>query len=307
MSDQSLEEWRGLPEPYDKYEISSWGNCRNARSGRLLKKQPRGGYLKYGLCVDGRVVDRFAHRLVAMSFLPETFSDILTINHIDRNPHNNRVENLECVTQKENNAHKSKHEHRRISQKNKPVDQYSLDGILVKEYVSIREAERETGFWQAGIAACAQGKFRTAHGFIWKYKESYDAEGETWVNFCINGKEIKISSAGRISVENGLKNYGWKTDTGYLRVQVNGKKYYVHRLVADIFCAKPADYNKNYVVDHQNEIKTDNRAANLRWVTKSENSNFAKRKRVKPLQATSTATGEVLLFCVLQNCYSQTS
>ena len=46
------------------------------------------------------------------------------------------------------------------------------------------------------------------------------------------------------------------------------KNHYVHRLVAEAFCEHPAgcDY-----VDHINNVKTDNRAANLQWLTQKAN------------------------------------
>lgn len=61
----------------------------------------------------------------------------------------------------------------------------------------------------------------------------------------------------------------------YLSVSLGKfKKNTVHRLVAIHFCEqKPG---KNHV-DHINSERTDNRAANLRWVTQQENNSWQKR------------------------------
>lgn len=74
---------------------------------------------------------------------------------------------------------------------------------------------------------------------------------------------------------------------GYLRVSFsdghrNYKHYEVHRLVALHFVP---GYQEGLVVNHKNEIKTDNRADNLEWCTYQYNINYSdvvawKRKEV---------------------------
>ena len=64
---------------------------------------------------------------------------------------------------------------------------------------------------------------------------------------------------------------------GYLRVSLsdghrNYKHYEVHRLVALHFVP---GYKKGLVVNHINEIKTDNRAENLEWCTYQYNLNYS--------------------------------
>lgn len=71
----------------------------------------------------------------------------------------------------------------------------------------------------------------------------------------------------------GSKTFIWKRGCtgargGYLRVVINGKNYFVHRLVAETFIPNPE--GKPFV-DHINRNRTDNRRQNLRFVTASEN------------------------------------
>lgn len=54
----------------------------------------------------------------------------------------------------------------------------------------------------------------------------------------------------------------------YYRINLNNKKYSVHRLVAETFINNPD--SKPYV-DHINRNPLDNRLDNLRWVTGTEN------------------------------------
>ena len=51
---------------------------------------------------------------------------------------------------------------------------------------------------------------------------------------------------------------------GYLRVRINGKRVFVHRLIANAFLNFPVEGYLAKCVDHINRIKSDNRLANLR-------------------------------------------
>jgi hypothetical protein len=54
---------------------------------------------------------------------------------------------------------------------------------------------------------------------------------------------------------------------GYLRIRVDGKYYFAHRLAWLYFYGRFPDHE----IDHINRIKTDNRIANLREATVTEN------------------------------------
>lgn len=52
----------------------------------------------------------------------------------------------------------------------KKVYQYTLDGELVGVYPSTSEAERQTGFYHQGIAACCRGVIKQSKGYKWSYE-----------------------------------------------------------------------------------------------------------------------------------------
>lgn len=62
------------------------------------------------------------------------------------------------------------------------------------------------------------------------------------------------------------------THNGYHRVLLynkeGSKKFFVHRLVAEVFCFKKTE---ELQVNHLNGMKTDNSFRNLEWVTNSQN------------------------------------
>ena len=94
------EEWRVI-EGYENYSVSNLGNVRNDKRGNILKGillKTGGGYLKvflYDNDICGK--HKLIHRLVAIAFLPNP-NNLPEVDHINRTPNDNRVENLRWIT-----------------------------------------------------------------------------------------------------------------------------------------------------------------------------------------------------------------
>lgn len=97
------EVWRKI-EGYEKYSISSIGNVRNDKTGRVLSNGVSGKYHNIQLCKNNIARTYLVHRLVAKAFI-SNYSENLVINHINLDGLDNRVENLEVCTQAENIRH----------------------------------------------------------------------------------------------------------------------------------------------------------------------------------------------------------
>lgn len=131
------------------------------------------GHFTYG-CANGEGYKRVTykdkeykvHRLVGECYLPNP-NNYDEIDHIDRNPSNNNVENLRW-------ADRSIQCKNRVLPNNnansKAVLQYSLEGELVREWPSAAECGRN-GFRQQHVSACCNGKLKHHKKYIWKYAD----------------------------------------------------------------------------------------------------------------------------------------
>lgn len=107
------EVWAAIPGYEGLYEVSNYGNVRSlARKttrGKLLKPyiNKYNGYATVSLSKNNRAKTLRVHKLVMITFrpienLPKGYCKDYTIDHIDGDKTNNRLDNLEWVTQSEN-------------------------------------------------------------------------------------------------------------------------------------------------------------------------------------------------------------
>jgi len=76
-----------------------------SRFGRPIKHQvSNNGYVRVELWQGGRGKKYLLHRLLAQAFIPNP-ENKPQVNHIDGDPQNNELNNLEWVTQSENQLH----------------------------------------------------------------------------------------------------------------------------------------------------------------------------------------------------------
>tara|TARA_R110000744_G_scaffold66655_1_gene136232 strand:- start:18 stop:458 length:441 start_codon:yes stop_codon:yes gene_type:complete len=87
----------------------------------------------------------------------------------------------------------------------------------------------------------------------------------------------KVSNLGNIIGAKGSVLKPCKGKNGYLKVNVGKNSRTIHQLVAETFLGHKRDGTTTIVVDHINEIKTDNKLTNLRLVSNREN--LSNRKR----------------------------
>lgn len=145
------------------------------RLTKELEKQPStkdNGYKFLRLYKDKKGSSVYVHRLVAIAFLPNP-ENKRTVNHINGDKSDNRVENLEWATHGENNAHAILTGLNKGTGGSKAVIQMDLSDNFIAEYRSACVASRITGITRSSIQGCAKphrtGQ-KTAGGFKWKFK-----------------------------------------------------------------------------------------------------------------------------------------
>lgn len=119
------------------------------------------GYLTVSLKKNSKSVKFFVHRLVAETFL-ENPNHLEIINHKDENKLNNRLDNLEWVTVKDNMLYSKRDNTKRVIQ-------YDMKGNFLKIWDSITSAAEHYQVTSGNITFCLRGKHSSAVGYIWRY------------------------------------------------------------------------------------------------------------------------------------------
>lgn len=194
------EVWKDIKGYEDSYQISNKGRFKSKtrtqifkngkiykRKGRLhkLKVYSNNGYIIVGLCKQNKRKNMTIHRLVAQAFIDNSLGKPC-INHINGIKTDNRVENLEWVTYKENGIKaveqgliKTGKESPNYGnydlnkKKNKKVEMLSTKNEVLKIFSSISSAARYLGNkeYATDIVKVCKNKRKTAYGYKWRYNE----------------------------------------------------------------------------------------------------------------------------------------
>lgn len=285
--------WKDIKN-FDLYQVSNKGRVKNKITDTLIKHQNPQGYniITLNISKQKKTKGFLVHRLVAEAFIlnPENKT---TIDHIDRNPSNNNLENLRWATQKEqqnNKTHRSwviPRKIHRLNNQNKILETYESIGKAF-DYIKdvIKSDLTKTQIKSRLYTILDNNDNKEIFGFKWQYdkKQIIDKkredniiyENEIWKNikdFIEDAKEYQVSNYGRVKNPQGIIVKGYsKRHYNEVFVGIRNRHYKTHVLVALAFIPNP---DKKPVVNHKDGNKLNNHVNNLEWVTHSENSQHA--------------------------------
>lgn len=143
-----MNKWYPIKGWEELYELNKQGEVRSIKRKRLIIGDVNNcGYYRVTLYKKGVSKKYFRHRLVAEHFLNKKINKDF-VNHIDGDKSNNCLENLEWVSQSENEKHAFR---MGLKQKtNKPFIVEFVNGE-VKEYENQYDCAKEIGCSQTSI------------------------------------------------------------------------------------------------------------------------------------------------------------
>lgn len=155
---------------YDCYAVSNMGNVKNLRTGKVLNPSIRpDGYKSVLLSRDGKKMSIRVHQLVAQYFL-EKEDDKTDINHENGIKHDNRAENLEWCTKKENMQHAHDNGLMTFKYANKDILVYDYEtSEHLFTFQSVKQCVKFLGLNPSPIYRVLKGRNNHHHGYSFKY------------------------------------------------------------------------------------------------------------------------------------------
>ena len=149
--------WRPVVGYEGLYLVSNYGEVKSAVNGKVLKLVDSHGYKFVNLSRGGKTKSIAVHRLVCMAFNGMPKDENLQVDHLNMVRSDNRPENLEWVTPKENQ--------RRKVRSKKAIRGVAEDGSIVI-FPTLLAADMH-GF-DASIINRVIPKGLPYNGFIWE-------------------------------------------------------------------------------------------------------------------------------------------
>lgn len=317
-------------DPDFQYLINKKGEVKNKKTGRIIKpmysgrKDSKFRYFYVRLRIKSKkTVCIKIHRLVSSTFLvnddPEKYD---CVNHIDKNPYNNHLNNLEYITRKGNSNQKSgKHSEvdsskltiyvasdplteeviYKFNRKNPPIVLFSPTMIAY----SIKNNTLYKGYkWTTENNLVDRKKFYKLVGFSGNLNDYAWLKHPLYKNIFVCKEGFVMSEF--ITPNGNKKRYIVGTlCNGYVSLTIedlngNRRSVFCHRVIVEFI--EKRYLKKNEIVDHINTNTLDNSFENLRLTDAIGNMNNENTKeKLRKRFIVTNLSGDVLI----SNIYSE--
>ncbi len=177
-----MEEFRDIPG-YNNYQISKCGVVIRKSDGHIMCDHVRGPKGRPTVQLGNGVSQKklLVSRLVAITFIPNDDPAKIEVDHIDRNPFNNCVNNLRWVTKSENCQNRDNislshnFDGKRRKRAVKCIIPETLEEIIFESfsaaatYVMDTKGAKSHHACSVNIQACCDGKQKTCFGYKFEY------------------------------------------------------------------------------------------------------------------------------------------
>lgn len=159
--------WKDVVGYEGRYQVSNLGNVKSLITNKILLGGITRGYKIAILRKNNKAYVQYIHRLVVLAFIPKAKSKNC-VNHKNGIKTDNRVDNLEWVTQKENVEHSWKNG---LSKSKEHTVVQIKDGVKIGVFKNPREAARKLKISASPIYKCLSKNYysKTAGGFEWEW------------------------------------------------------------------------------------------------------------------------------------------
>lgn len=254
------------PIGFSRYGVSRCGKIYTEETGYVTKGTltAEDRYRVHIKNDQNKKMSIYLSLLLVKIFLGPPPSKEHTVDHINRDRTDNRIVNLKWATKSEQALNRNKPNHKRgkyIVQ----IDRFT--GFEIMTWLKATYAAEALGMKSKGnlAEACKNGEI--CYGYRWKYSRN-SLPGEEWKQLISikNQWPFYVSNLGRVITTTSKISYGSLNDKGYKVVKIDGKPFYVHRLVMLAFHGHDDKF-----VNHKDGNKRNNKLENLEYLTCLEN------------------------------------
>ncbi len=307
--DLDPDEFKEIPG-FSLYKVSKAGVLKSYQfnSPRILKQSVHeDGYLFNSLISDeGPKFKMYLQCAVALTYLPNP-DNLPTVDHIDQDKTNNRLENLRWASRKTQAQNRDT-----TNFFKKGIQRYNMEGNFLDEFESVGAAIEELKLKVSPDSIRRSAKLNKdelktpSAGFMWRYSNREDKyilqEGEiavkvvgTFDKLILDHPSYSITNFGNLINERGYQVKPTKPKCPVFSLQkgtTSKTRILAHVLVALFFVEGRSELNSE--VDHLDEDRTNPRWDNLEWVTHAENVRRSAHNNHKAVNKIDIKTGEIV-------------